>query len=183
MEIRFNTNIYAKPSFGMAQLTEIGENAVKDYQGELKESKQGGPYSTKNMTLEILKEATDPKDKSADEILDNFFKYGSGPFDGDNATFVEMQILPTTSYHSLKKFLKGQHEDAVKLKEGADYKAQTPLGEKVIENLVKIFDQNINNMHLSRKQCKDILSLAEPYMEPSAVAPRALVVSGKLYSK
>lgn len=183
MEVRFNTNSYAKVSFGMAKLTPRGEKAVKEYQGELQATTKGGPYSTKNMTAEVLQEAIDAKEKDAGEIIDRFFKYGAGDFDADNATFAEMQILSTKSYHTLKTFLKDQHKDAVKRNSKAGETALTPIGTKVVENLVMIFDKNISNRHLSRKQCKDILSLAEPYMEPSKVAPRSLVVSGKLYSK
>lgn len=183
MEVRFNTNNYAQPSFGMAKLTKKGAEVAKQFLGDIPKLADGGALTVKNMTPDVIRAAKNSKASEASEIVGDFFERGTSNFGIDNAAFVKKQILPAKSYHTLKSFLKAQCKEATPKKGGMDTTKQTALGKQVVGNLVEIFDKNIANDNLSRKQCQKVLKLAEPYMEASDVAPRIAVTSSKLYAK
>ncbi len=183
MEVKFNTNSYAKPSFGMAQLTRQGTEVAKQFLGELPKYADDAVFAIKNKTPKMLKRVADEEVKDATRMIGDFFQSGAGEYKINNQMFVENQILPMRSYNAIKKFLSAQCKEARPKKASPDDMSQTTIGKAVVGNLVEIFDKNITNERLSRKQCQKILKLAEPYMDAVDVSPRVTAVSGKIYSK
>ncbi len=184
MQVRFNTNSYSKPTFGMATLTKQGTEVAKQFMDEIPNlADGGGALVIKNLTPKFLRAIASEHGPEAGQFLEDFFKQGTGNFKINNEAFVRKQILPARSYRAIKNFLKWQCQDATRKKAKLDTTKQTQKGKMVINHLIEIFDKNIANDRLSRKECQKILKLAEPYMQASEVAPRIAVTSSKLYSK
>lgn len=183
MEVRFNTNNYSKPTFGMATLTKQGTEVAKQFMDEIPNLTDGGALVVKNLTPKFLRGVTSESGPKAGQLLEDFFKQGTSNFKINNEAFVKKQILPAKSYRAIKNFLKWQCQDATPKRAKLDTTKQTEKGKMLIDHLIGIFDKNIANDRLSRKECQKILKLAEPYMQASEVAPRIAVTSSKLYSR
>ena len=183
MQVQFNTNSTSQPNFGMAKLTKKGECAVKRFiTSELPEFFDQAPYQKKNMLKGALR-----CDATMQE-LDDLFEYGVTNFADKNAQFVKKQLMPKTGRWKIKSFLANQHQIAAEQFAKDNQKAAhvtllTEEGDCLVKNILNVFDTNINNPMVSKKQGLKMLDVIKQYLPSSDHMSRSAIMTDKIYAK
>lgn len=168
-----STNNYSRPSFGMAKLTQRGQDVARRFISDIPEFVDTKCYKKPRILNSLLKKYA----KGADVRLDRFFRAGTTPYASNNKKFIDKQITGFRSKWAIKSFLKKNSsvsDDTVTLNE---------KGENLVDQLLRLFDVNISNPEVSSKQGKKILDLIEPYLSTDELVDRSTVVTNKAFSK
>ena len=183
MQIQLNANVSSQPNFGMAKLTKKGECAAKRFvTKELQVFFDQAPYCKKNMLKNVLK-----YDVKSQELND-LFEYGVTNFADKNAQFVKKQLMPKTGRWKIKSYLAKEHQIAAEQFAKENEKAAhvtllTEEGDCLVKNILNVFDSNINNPLVTRKQGLKMLDTIKQYLSSSDHMSRAAIMTDKIYSK
>ena len=166
-------SISNQPKFGMAKLTQKGQQLVSQTYGQVPQFIDK-TFSKKNQLSKLLASKPQAGDITA------FFSGGLSDYAIVNSRFYKSQIGTFLGRHQIKKFLNANVDEAAQT---GTNKVLNPIGEELKTQLIKFFDKNISNEGISAKQGKKVLSLVEPYMEVGHYATRNSIISDKIFSK
>lgn len=174
-------NTQAHPSFGMAKLTQKGRKMAQTHIGDkFKTFAKQTPYTKRNVLKKMLTEGQEWP------AISDFFKYGCTCFEDKNAQFIKKQILPITGRRTISRLLKEDSAQAAKsLGTNVSNTEALPLsngGKLFVEALLDVFDTNIGNTKVPKKNGLKFLDLIKQYITPEQHISRAAILSDKMYS-
>ena len=171
MRINFNSYRPQNQSFGMAKLTERGQQAISPWcVSENIVYENDMPYTKKDLLAKTLNK----KGVTIDHIED-FMSKGATTSFLKNKLFIEKQLLTSSGQKTIKTYLKNQ----AKLSKTGE---MTQKGQVLVDNVIKVFDVNLPNPLLSAKDGKAMLDMVKKYADPVEISKRLSVVSDKIFS-
>ena len=183
MQVNFQTSKVPQTTFGMARLTQKGENAAKRFiTKNLTDFTDQAPYTTKNILKKMLSANT------STNIIEDFFSYSTTTFGDKNAQFIKKQLTPLSARRKIKSFLEREHSIAAQKflqenKKPASSTLLTDKGNVLVNSILETFDTNLNNEYVSRSSGKKMLDTIKKYITTEEHVPRTAIMTDKLYTK
>lgn len=182
IQAQTGVNINKQPSFGMAKLTQKGEELAKRYiSQDLQQFISQKPYQKRNMLAKLLR-----RNPNTDTIQ-NLFSYGMTEFGDKNVQFVNMQLTPLTGRLRIKSYLSKESKKALNgaftQGNGTTIDTLTEEGKSLVNSILALFDANIANPQMSKKKGLRVLDMIKNYMDSDQHIKRAAILSDKIYSK